>query len=46
MRRVNLHNLRCFIRHNPGATAADYAKDIRDRAAVKAAYQKAYESSR
>lgn len=43
---VKLHNLRCFIKWNPEATVADYAKEIReDREKLKLT-GRAYERSR
>ena len=40
-----LHNLRCFIRWNPNATASDYAKDRSEMKAQVVAIEKAYEAS-
>ena len=46
MKRINLHNLRAFIKHNPNATAADYAREIKESRKTVELIGKAYSYER
>jgi len=46
MKRLQLHNLRCFIKHNPGATVSDFGRDRREIKEQIKATGAAYASSR
>lgn len=43
MKNIELHNMRAFLKHNPGATVSEYAKDRRERRQQVQAVEKAYE---
>ncbi len=40
-----LHNLRCFVKHNPKATVSDYAKDIKAGKRLVQGIERAYGES-